>query len=151
MLGRTHLAFGILSSVIIYHLLPISDPPLFFVLVAIGSLLPDIDHHNSTINKLLPVTKVFSAVFTHRGFFHSIFPIGILYILFYSIGYPLVGAYLGIGYLSHLISDACTVMGVNFLHPFTSMKARGFITVGTMEETLFFWLMVAVTGYLMVT
>jgi inner membrane protein len=138
MLGRTHLVFGILSASLLATFVHVDDLPLFFVLTAIGALLPDIDHEGSTINKILPVTRFIAPLFTHRGFFHSVFPILALYFFFGWAGYPLVGLYLGFGYFSHLVSDSFTKLGVNFLHPLTRIRARGFIEVGTFQESIFF-------------
>ena len=47
------------------------------------------------------------------------------------------GFYIAIGYLSHLLSDSFTVLGVGYLHPIVPLKARGFIEVGTVQESLF--------------
>ncbi len=143
MLVRTHLVFAVLCAIIIDMIIPISNRYLFYGLIIFGALLPDIDHKGSTINKILPITDIIATLFKHRGFFHSIFPIFILYGISYALGYPIAGIYVGIGYFTHLISDAFTKLGVNFLHPFSRLHARGFIEVGTFEETVFFVAVVA--------
>ena len=87
MLGRTHLAFGVLAGLIFlpfYH----HNLILYFVLVLVGALLPDIDHDGSKINKILPVTKYLGRLFKHRGFFHSVFPPLIIFAAFSPIDEP---------------------------------------------------------------
>ncbi|MBD3319287.1 hypothetical protein GF342_05255 [Candidatus Woesearchaeota archaeon] len=143
MLARTHVAFGLFSAALAHAFIPIAEPLLFYALVAIGALLPDIDHQGSTINRVFPVTKIVGTFFRHRGFFHSVFPIALLLLITMGTGYARAGYYLGFGYFTHLLSDSFTRLGVNFLHPFSRLHARGFIDVGTLEETVFFVSVVA--------
>lgn len=144
MLAFTHTAFATLLAIVITLITPISNKYLFFPLVIFGALLPDIDHKGSTINRMIPVTNFLANFFKHRGFFHSVFPILIIYAIFSAFGFATAGIYLGIGYFSHLLSDAFTKLGVNFLHPFSRLHARGFIEVGTIEEKAF--LLVVIVG-----
>jgi len=103
-----------------------------------GSLLPDVDHKGSKINRLLPVTKLVAAFFRHRGFFHSIFPPLIILGVGYYYGFVLVAQALAIGYLSHLVSDSFTKLGVNYLYPVSQFRVMGFIEVGTIWESVLF-------------
>jgi membrane-bound metal-dependent hydrolase YbcI (DUF457 family) len=107
-------------------------------LVAFGSLLPDVDHEKSKINQLCPVTKIIPVFFKHRGFFHSLFVPLIIYAIFAYFHEHFVGLSLVFGYLTHLISDGMTRMGVNFLHPFSNWQMRGPFETGTFAETLLF-------------
>jgi inner membrane protein len=102
--------------------------------VLLGSLLPDVDHKNSKINKILPITRWIPAVFTHRGFFHSIFPAIIIYAGFYFAKLEHIGLPLTIGYTSHLASDCLTRLGCNLLHPISTFRVQGpIMTNGIME------------------
>lgn len=139
MMGRTHLAIGVLAGLVFmpfYH----HNLILYFVLVLVGALLPDIDHEGSKINKMLPVTKWVARFFEHRGFFHSIFPPLIIFLaLYFFTGWSFAGVALAVGYVSHLLSDGLTKMGVNFLHPVANLRLGGFIETGTIWEHVVFF------------
>ena len=149
MLGRTHIAFGFLAGVLLHPYIG-GDPFLFYLLIAIGALLPDVDHQGATINNLIPVTKVIPVFFKHRGFFHSIFPALILYAGFWVTGRELLAIPLVIGYAAHLISDSITIMGVNFLYPFSRFILKGPLKTGTIQEHVVFvivWVVVLVLWF----
>lgn len=99
----------------------------------IGSLLPDIDHKNSTISKKHKITSwIMTHLFEHRGFTHApLIQLMFLAILFYfgkNLGGIVQYAYLGtviglgIGLLSHTFLDWLTVGGIPLLYPFTKRK-----------------------------
>lgn len=144
MLGRTHLAFGVLAGLMFmpfYH----HNLILYFVLVLLGALLPDIDHDGSKINKIFPVTKWLGRLFKHRGFFHSIFPPVIVFGALYWFGWGYIGIALGVGYLSHLFSDGLTKMGVNFLHPVSNLHLGGFIETGKVGEHIALFVVIVIS------
>ncbi|MBI4144985.1 metal-dependent hydrolase [Candidatus Woesearchaeota archaeon] len=138
MLGRTHIAIGILLALLLLPFISVPSKLLFVALVAFGSLLPDVDHENSKINKVIPVTRWIPKLFKHRGFFHSIFPVIIIYGVFWYFNERFIGLSLAFGYLTHLFSDSLTRMGVNFLHPVSTWHMRGPIETGTIFETAIF-------------
>jgi inner membrane protein len=147
MMGHTHLVFGFLAGLLF---LPVVEPQqkiLFVGLATFASLWPDIDHEGSKINQILPVTRWFARFFTHRGFFHSVFPAVGLFVLFWYISLPEVGFALMIGYLSHLLTDSLTKMGVNLLHPFATLRVQGFLVTGGMSEYIVLALVVALAGW----
>lgn len=149
MMGRTHMTFGLLAGIL---LLPAFGQPwyLFIPLAMLGSLLPDVDHENSKINKMIPLTRWIPAFFKHRGFFHSIFPvIGILVACHYF-SLDVVGLPLSIGYLAHLLSDCLTKMGCNLLHPISTFRIQGFIETGGTMELFVFVGMIILNGLLLV-
>ncbi|MBW2998940.1 metal-dependent hydrolase, partial [Candidatus Woesearchaeota archaeon] len=74
----THLAFGFLLGMISLIILKPSNQILFMGLCLIGSSFPDIDHPRSKVGKYF---KPIGWLFEHRGFFHSVFPIIILFLL----------------------------------------------------------------------
>lgn len=101
----------------------------------IGSLLPDIDHKNSTISKKHKVVSwVITHLFEHRGFTHApliqvLFTVLLLYLgrnLGGAIGFCYLGFAIGIGLglLSHTLLDMLTVGGIPLLYPFTKKKFR---------------------------
>ena len=143
MLATTHIAFAILCGLLLLLVFPITDVPVFFTFLVIGSILPDVDHKGSIINKLVPLTRWVPYLFKHRGVFHSLFPVALLSGVFYILRAPTIGIYLCIGYLSHLLSDAMTSLGVGLFYPLSKSRARGWIVVGTIQETAFFTLTIA--------
>jgi len=144
MMGRTHLAIGILTALIALLVLDIAHPLIFLALVAFGALLPDVDHEGSTINRRFPLTRWVPWFFEHRGFFHSLWPPAILCILAAWAGALWLGLYVGVGYLSHLASDALTHMGIRPLHPFGNWRIAGpFMTGGILELGLFALVVIA--------
>ena len=144
-MGHTHAAFGLLVGLVAFSSFSFS-PPLFVVLVVFGSLLPDVDSEGSKINKILPVTRWVPYLFKHRGFFHSGFPAMLIYILFLLFGFKEIGIALTIGYLSHLFLDGLTKMGINLLHPLSTLHVRGFVETGGIVETFVFLGFVLVDG-----
>ena len=143
MLGKTHIAIGVLAALILLPFINVPSQIAFIVIVVIGALLPDIDHEKSTINKFCPVTRILPKFFKHRGFFHSIFPVILLYIIFWAFNQQFVGLALIFGYLTHLAADSLTKMGVNYLHPFSTWHIRGPVETGTLFETLIFVVVIA--------
>lgn len=137
MLARTHLAVGFLTAVFLFPILNIKWYFLFPA-VLIGSILPDIDHEGSKINKIIPITKHFAKFFKHRGFFHTVYPVLLFLFLEFSIKLNGIGIALSIGYLSHLLSDCLTPMGINLLHPLAKLKVEGFIPTGGFAELVLF-------------
>ena len=138
MMWFTHIAFALFLSLISLRFISPSSPELFIFLTCVGSILPDIDHPNSIINQKLKITKVTAHIFKHRGFFHSVFPVIIIYTLFASAGWTTVALALSLGYLSHLAIDSFTVKGINIIHPIPGLKISGFIEVGSIGEWVVF-------------
>lgn len=150
MLAKTHIAFGILAALLTLQYAVISNELLFVALVIIGVFLPDIDHSESKINNALKVTKLVPFFFSHRGFFHSIFAAVLVFAgLWHLLGF-IYGFGLFVGYLSHLLSDALTVSGVNFLHPVATFRIRGPVQTGTLVETLIFLAVIGLDAWLLV-
>ena len=136
MMANTHMVFGFLAALVFN---PVFNQKwyFFFPLVIIGSILPDVDHENSKINSLLPITRWVPKFFEHRGFFHSVFPAAIIYVSLHLAGLDWIGIPLALGYLAHLVSDCFTKMGCNLLHPFATMRVQGFINTGGVSEFIF--------------
>jgi len=89
MLGRSHVKFGLTAAVVLDGVVHISGPPLssaspvpleliinkviFFSMVALGALLPDIDNAQSTIgHKFGWISKEIQHIAGHRTIFHSL-------------------------------------------------------------------------------
>ena len=136
MRGTTHLAIGLLVALLFLLIFPAAGWLLLIPCVLFGSLLPDVDHEGSKINHLLPITRWVPWLFSHRGFFHSLFPPLLLLFGAMALGYPLIGFYVTIGYLSHLLSDMLTQAGIGPLHPILRFRIRGPLRTGGLVELL---------------
>lgn len=150
MLAKTHIAFGILAGLITLKYTSVQNELLFIALVILGVFLPDIDHPESKVNNVLKITKVIPLLFGHRGFFHSIFAVILVFAgLWWWQGF-IYGFGVSIGYLSHLVSDALTLSGVGFLNPIAHYKVRGPVQTGTLMETIVFFVVIALDVWLLV-
>lgn len=114
MKGTTHLCAGILTATA----LSLSIPGI--ALVAVGSLLPDID---SPTSKISHKTSSLPALFLeHRGITHSLLFTAALYFLS-----PLIA----LGSLTHLLLDMLNPAGIRLLWPLpfkvalASMRTNG--------------------------
>jgi len=127
MRAPTHVA---ISALIIYtarHAGLEVGTPVDYAAAAFGALLPDLDHPGSWIGrrfKLIawPITLIFG----HRGITHSLLAAGAVSILLLS---QVAAAWvipIGLGYLSHLLGDYLTPLGIPLLYP--SRKAFHFPT-----------------------
>ncbi len=134
MLFLTHLLLGIISFLLMRGYL-IGNKILLLLLILLGSILPDIDESHSKLNQWGGILGKIVAFFSkHRGMFHSLlFAVGLSAILgyFWSWNY---GIALFIGYLSHLIGDALTPMGVQVFEPFLRFRIKGPIKTGSWME-----------------
>lgn len=130
---KTHLAIGFLVGLLSMHYLHPQNQILFMVLILLGSLLPDIDHPNSTIGRK---TKIIALLFEHRGFFHGFLSIIPLLFLLSFVLTKIQLVAVALGYASHLLSDALTIEGIMPLHPLTRWRLRGFLRTGATYETV---------------
>lgn len=138
MLVRTHLAFAVFFALLVSQTIVPTNQGLFIIAAVLASFIPDLDHPNSSANNTLKVTKVVSFFFKHRGLFHSL----LLGVVLGMAGWYLRSLELGTavfaGFLSHLIMDAITLEGVNFLYPVSRLHIAGPIRTGSWTETLVF-------------
>jgi len=137
MTGRTHVVGGIASLWLLQFiptaLLPEGDIMsrlgMLAGVAALGALLPDLDAHDSKLQRLsvggiapfvLPARLLHHAL-GHRGLLHSALGLCLVVLLF---GPPLA-AFLGwqapfallLGYASHLLLDGCTRSGIPLRYP----------------------------------
>ncbi len=149
MMFKTHLAFGFLISLLAVKLFNLSNPWLFIPLATIFSGLPDIDHPKSKYGrKLFFISIPISLFFKHRGFFHSVFPPVIAFFVLSYFNLKFLGLAIMFGYISHLIGDALTKEGINFLHPFSTFRIQGPITTGAKLESFVFFVIILANIFL---
>ncbi|MBI4450680.1 metal-dependent hydrolase [Candidatus Woesearchaeota archaeon] len=142
MLARTHLAFGALTGLLLYPVVQPSNAWLYAGMMALGSLLPDIDTPQSTLGRKFFGSRALSLLFGHRGIFHSIWAPAALLLAGYYWNFWDVAVFMAIGYASHIFSDSLTVAGVNLIHPVEQLRIAGFVRTGTIMESLVFLLIV---------
>jgi inner membrane protein len=167
MRGTTHLAIGLLVALLVLLVLPAFasvvqlpsiNPVVFIPLVLLGALLPDVDHENSKINRVVPVTRIIPWFFSHRGFFHSLWPPFIILFMAFSAAtstitavFPALGIYLVIGYISHLLSDMLTRAGIGPFHPLLRFRLKGPLRTGGIAELLLFMVIVVADALLIIS
>ena len=141
MMFKTHLAFSILTALLIIILFDIPEKLLFIAVLVFSSSLPDIDSKKSKIGRKFPLfSKIINLIFGHRGFFHSVFPPIIALAMLWYLNLFLLGLAVFIGYLTHLILDATTIEGINFLYPVSKYRIKGLIRTNSFSEFIIFLL-----------
>ena len=138
MMWKTHIVFGVLCGLLALNIYDAGNLWIFFLLVVLGSLLPDIDERHSKINKGLSIVRWLSIFVKHRGIFHSIFIPLLLGSIIWTIFDIVYALPLFIGYVSHLVIDSFTKTGINFLHPIAKFRISGFVETGSILETFIF-------------
>jgi len=152
----THLFFG----VFVYLIMTAFGAPsslIYFAIILVSSLFPDIDSPNSKISNQNIITKGASFVINktagHRGIVHSILGATIFGTIVFGISYYLGNWWYGIyavsGYLAHLISDMFTVAGEALLYPFSKVKFRGIVRTGGFSEVVFLVAILVLCYFLM--
>jgi len=127
MMGRTHILFGLTLysglNLALSNRLAMSDQSFCLGLVALGSLLPDIDDPRSWIGrKLWPVSMSLSSITRHRGPTHCLLACLAVFICL-AVAYwfyPKFALYyiaFGFGYFSHILGDFLTKEGVPLFWP----------------------------------
>ena len=123
---------------------------------AVGALIPDIDHKNSTISSDAGIVSFIVRLFCkHRGFTHSLWFLSIFMFLSYnaitsSVSNLMITALLGIsvGIGSHILLDFLNPKGVEMYWPYPKKIGLGIITTGTILETVFKYCLVIMFAYL---
>ena len=146
---KTHLAFGVLVALLAVKFLIDAKKELFFVIVVLSAIMPDIDAPFSKISqKIKPLSWMLSLFVGHRGVLHTIyFPLLVYFLLRIFEQDVIAGAFF-LGYISHLIIDMLTVNGVHFFYPINKVQIRGFIKSGGILEWILFVLILTAIGFL---
>jgi len=140
------------------HFVQIDHLYFSFVIANLGCLIVDIDSKTSFVSNRIRYPSFLIRLFVkHRGIFHSIW-IPVLIYLFYwnqffipSIifksyfsflnGFEFIFFFLIFGYLSHLIGDSLTIMGIRPVPPL-DIKLNGPIKTGSFSEFFFIFLII---------
>jgi membrane-bound metal-dependent hydrolase YbcI (DUF457 family) len=131
MMMKTHLALG--AAVALYFLPHVKDKVIFFPVVILATLLPDLSNLNfwrkgkpRTLKKI-PLFDYLFKTYT--------FCIGVTVLL--ALFYPLLALPFFLGYSFHLITDAFTPEGIQPFWPLGKRSTGRVKTGGTIDTTLF--------------
>jgi len=118
--GKTHIVGSLAAGALYLNLGgAVGHEALFFGSLALGALIPDIDHTGSLIGRKVPlIDNIINTVFGHRSFTHSLLFLVLAFLLFQQTSWP-KDIELGIlmGMFSHMVLDMLTKQGVKFLWP----------------------------------
>jgi inner membrane protein len=136
MLFRTHVVSFLFLFLVVFEKL---ENPLVFLFVGLFfTIIPDIDSPNSRVGRK-GISKTITAFSKHRGIFHSLFFVGIIYFLLWRY-FPIVSFGFLIGYFLHLFLDCFTKQGVRLFYPF-KFRIKGPLRSGGIFESFFFLLL----------
>lgn len=155
MRSQTHAAAGLLIALALAKagvFSAIGHGYLIFALL--GSLLPDIDNHNSKIGKKFPGFSAFAQfLMGHRGIYHSLFGCAVTLVLFYFAfkftavaGWQCYLTALGVGFMSHLLMDTLTINGIHWFRPFHQIRFYGPFETGGVLDVAFSIAFLIITG-----
>jgi len=165
MMFITHLALSLAIFYLLAYLHLFQPSIILMMILAMASLLPDIDHPGSYISNANSFTKFVSLTLTkdtklvqHRGFFHSIYG-AILVTIIASIIFIFFNPFQGfspllliliffMGYIFHLIGDSLTKSGINWLWKNEKYHFSGFISTGGQLEAIFMYALLFFIGYM---
>ena len=167
MTWRTHVMGGIVSLWLIPTTTSFDSTSLAIIFAVLGSLLPDLDARESKLSSvamggitpLKPVARLLSRSLGHRGPLHSLLAVLVIAVcLSLPLAFfldPFAGLGLALGYLSHLLLDACTKSGVPLTWPDTKRvhllpPGLRFTTGSVAEDGLFILLSLAAAGLLLI-
>ncbi len=145
MLYPTHLVLGIIFFLLTYGFFQGGSVIVFFILVMVTCLFPDIDEEHSVINKATgPLGAIIALISKHRGIFHSFF---LYFSVFLMVSYVWNNYYawaILVGYFAHVVGDGMTPMGVTLFYPLYNFKIRGPIRAGSMVEGILLLILIAI-------
>lgn len=143
MMFKTHIVFSLFLVLMYLSFYRVSALILFLAVFFIGVMSPDLDNPVSKMGRKFKLTSsAIKFVFGHRGIFHSLLFVGVIYLVLRSFVNGFVAFAFSFGYLTHLVGDALTLEGVNFLYP-SKLGVRGFLrTGGAIEYAIFIFFLV---------
>lgn len=151
-MSKTHVAIGVAYGTALIPAVQrgdfsIEQYGLIMVGLVIGSLLPDLDHPQSTISQHIPIVGcLISSLTRHRGILHSLLGVVVFYFLCGVLMIPAVAATgnpriaaslpagLLMGYVFHIGADMLTKGGVRLLYPLKWNLGVGIFKTGGLLE-----------------
>jgi len=133
MIKRTHLVIGLAMAL---WLLPhVNYKWLFFPVVLICALLPDIDSPDSYFGHY-KIWRPLQFLVKHRGVFHSL-TLCVLVAALFSFVLPVMALPFFLGYSSHLVADSFTKEGITPFWPLKKTANGSLQTGGNVEYGIF--------------
>src|SRR5699024_2158174 len=117
-----------------------------------GSVVPDICHTKSYIGRRLPIISfIFSIIFGHRSFTHSLLFLLLNFMILDIIAVPTVFIVsYAVGILSHLILDMMTKKGLSYFYPFKNLISLGiYYKTGDIFFYLLFMVDIGISYYIL--
>jgi len=151
---KTHIVFALFFYLLIALIFNLSKEFYILLLISIAALLPDIDSSKSYINRLFSPGKILAKISKHRGFWHSVFGLLLIFlislILFKLLSINLLlSFYVAFGYLMHLIADSLTVSGIRPFWKFSNTEIKGKIKTDTAVEYGLFFVLLLLIAFLL--
>ncbi len=143
MLFHTHLLLGILFFLVFRFFFHGGNLIIFFILVLLGSILPDLDSKYSKIHQWSGFMGLIITFFAkHRGLLHSLlFHLFLFFIVSFFFS-PYYASGLLLGSLAHLLADGTTRRGVQVFSPFSLYTIKGPLKAGGFIESVLLLLIV---------
>lgn len=141
MMWHTHALFAVLLA-FLFVPLGMKTTAAAFILLALGSLVPDLDLHFGEHRKHL------HNVFAAAGFTGGVVTVLRLLNLASTDALFAAGVFLT-GYLAHLLLDSVTLWGLMPLWPLRETRFRGPFRVGGDKEGLFFVVLILVIAIIL--
>jgi inner membrane protein len=158
MKAQTHCAAGLLFALAFAKAgIVVVSGHGYLLFALLGSLLPDIDNHNSKLGRKVPgLSRVAEFLMGHRGIYHSLFGCAITLVLFY-LGFRLFSfsglsyclSALGIGFIFHLVMDTLTTKGIHWFRPIYKLWIRGPFNTGGWVDSAFSIAFLVLIGFVM--
>ena len=151
--GKTHASCGCLIGMYFAKDYGVSLESVVILSVAVtGSVVPDICHTKSYIGRRLPIVSfIFSIIFGHRSFTHSLLFLLLNFMILDIISVPTVFIVsYTVGILSHLILDMMTKTGVSLFYPLKKrMSLPIYFKTGGIVDYLLFFVFIGMSYYIL--
>lgn len=145
MMGTSHMLSGVITGSVVACAgdLPPAQAVAFIGITSVCALLPDMDHPDARLPRMLgwpgrALAAIISAVFGHRTLTHSVLGVGLL-----SVGLAFIPGLPGymswailLGCVTHILGDMLTVSGVRIWWPHRAVWRLGRMRVNGHFEQL---------------
>lgn len=133
MLRRTHLALGLALA---FYFLPVikSDKLIFFAVVIVASMLPDIESGFSSPGKKMFGLKTGA----HKNYLLHTYTLLIPVTIIIALYYPTIALPFFVGYSFHLFIDSFSPQGIRPFWPFKTLSKGSISPGGKIDKVLFY-------------
>ncbi len=154
---RTHILFALFFYFLFIEIFALGFSVIFMIIMCFGAILPDMDSPRSFVNRkyLFGFGKSIAMFSRHRGFWHSIYGLGIflalsiIVVLLIKVPFIFFLA-LPLGYFLHLSADSFNVSGIRWFWKSKKGHLRWKIKTGNISEQVFFIILFLLTGCVLI-